>query len=525
MTGRIGIVGSVMIVGMMQSISGALAGDYAAGQELGSERAIEQHLADGKEFSLRTQELVEHGRRLFEAKWTGQDGGGRPLTTGTGSELADSSSPLVFPRNFNRISGPDANSCAGCHNQPRVGGAGDQVANVFVLGQRFDFASFDASDPVARRGGRDELGKAVTLASIANERNTVGMFGAGFVEMLARQISARLRRLRDALAPGESVALRAKGIDFGTLSRHADGRWNTSGISALPPTSLESAGPDEPPSLVVRPFHQAGAVVSLREFSNNAFNHHHGIQSTERFGMGDPDGDGEPFELTRADMTAVSVYQATLAVPGRVIPRNPAIEAAVRKGETTFASIGCADCHVPKLKLRRKGWFYSEPNPYNPPGNLLPGDAPELAVNLLSPRLDQPRLRPHGNVVEVPAYTDFRLHNISTGPDDPNCEPLNMHFTPGSNAFFAGNCRFLTSRLWGVASSSPYFHHGKYTTLREAIEAHRGDANYAYRNWLGISARERDAVIEFLKTLKVLPPGTRHRIVDERYRPRSWPTE
>jgi hypothetical protein len=34
-------------------------------------------------------------------------------------------------------------------------------------------------------------------------------------------------------------------------------------------------------------------VVSLRQFSNNAFNHHHGIQSTERLGAGtDPDGDG-----------------------------------------------------------------------------------------------------------------------------------------------------------------------------------------------------------------------------------------
>ena len=36
--------------------------------------------------------------------------------------------------------------------------------------------------------------------------------------------------------------------------------------------------------LVVRPFHQKGVVVSLREFTNNAYNHHHGIQSVERFG-------------------------------------------------------------------------------------------------------------------------------------------------------------------------------------------------------------------------------------------------
>jgi hypothetical protein len=31
--------------------------------------------------------------------------------------------------------------------------------------------------------------------------------------------------------------------------------------------------------------HQAANVVSLREFTNNAFNQHHGMQSTERFGL------------------------------------------------------------------------------------------------------------------------------------------------------------------------------------------------------------------------------------------------
>src|SRR2546423_14833444 len=103
------------------------------------------------------------------------------------------------------------------------------------------------------------------------------------------------------------------------------------------------AGESPPPlSLVVRPFHQAGAVVSIREFTNNAYNHHHGIQSTERFGDDtDPDGDGFTNELTRADVTAVSVFQATMAVPGRVIPPDRDVEAGVWKGRQRFAAIGC----------------------------------------------------------------------------------------------------------------------------------------------------------------------------------------
>ena len=253
-------------------------------------KSIPQHLQDGQEFEISLPALIDHGRQLFQAVWTSQEGGGRPLTKGTGSPLSDPGAPLFFPRSFNRISAPDANSCFGCHAQPRIGGGGDIVANVFVLGQRFDFATFDPSDPVLTRGSRNELGAPVTLQSIANERLTLGLFGSGFIEMLARQMTADLQAIRNATPPGGSQPLVTKGVSFGTIARFADGSWNVSSVAGIPASSLVPNGSATPPSLIIRPFHQAGRVVSLREFSNNAFNHHHGIQSTERFGIGtDPD--------------------------------------------------------------------------------------------------------------------------------------------------------------------------------------------------------------------------------------------
>lgn len=90
------------------------------------------------------------------ARWTVEEGAGRPKSKGTGLPLADEQDPLVFPRNFNRISGPDTNSCAGCHNMPATGGGGDIVANVFVLGQRFDFATFNSAGAAA--GDRQPFG-------------------------------------------------------------------------------------------------------------------------------------------------------------------------------------------------------------------------------------------------------------------------------------------------------------------------------------------------------------------------------
>ena len=83
---------------------------------IGAEVSVSHHLQDGEEFTLPLQDLLEHGKRLFTATWTSQEGGGRPLSKGTSAPLSDPTSPLVFPRNFNRLSAMDANSCAGCHN-------------------------------------------------------------------------------------------------------------------------------------------------------------------------------------------------------------------------------------------------------------------------------------------------------------------------------------------------------------------------------------------------------------------------
>jgi hypothetical protein len=351
------------------------------------------------------------------------------------------------------------------------------------------------------------------------------MFGSGFIEMLARQITADLQAVRDATLPGEAGALVSKGISFGTIVHRADGTWDTSQVEGIPAPSLATSGPGAPPSLIIRPFHQAGNRVSLRDFSNTAFNHHHGIQSTERFGKDtDPDGDGVVNELTRADMTAVCIFQATLTVPGRVIPNDPEVEAAVWVGEQRFQTIGCVQCHVPSLPLDNQGWIFTEPNPFNPPGNLRPGEAPDLAVDLTSDELPSPRLKSQDSgVLYVPAYTDLKLHDICGGPDDPNIEPLDMNQPAGSTGFFAGNRKFLTKKLWGAANEPPFFHHGQFTTMRQAVLAHSGEALESRQNFQGLSKYEQDSVIEFLKTLQVLPPGTKDLVIDERGKKKKWP--
>lgn len=494
---------------------------------IGKEVSIPRHLADDEEFSLPAKDLIEYGKKLFMANWTDQEGAGRPLTKGTGTALSDSSKPLVGARAMNRISGPDANSCYGCHNQPYgvPGGSGDFVTGVFVMAQRFDFATLDRTDSLPEKGAVDEEGNPVTLQNIGNLRATTGMFGAGYLEMLARQMTAELQAIRDSLQLGETKPLIAKGVSFGQLTRRKDGSWDTSKVEGLPRASIVAPTPVARPSLILRPWHQASNVVSLREFSNTAFNQHHGMQSSERFGADtDPDGDGFTNELTRADITAVTLFQAAMAVPGRVIPNDGEIEKAVLNGEKVFHRIGCSSCHVPKLPLVNQGWIFTEPNPYNPPTNLRLGTTKVVKIDLNSADLPLPRLLPdpeHPDTVWVPAFTDFKLHDI-TDPSESG-EPLDQNQTPWTKKFRQGNRRFLTRRLWGAANEPPFFHHGLFTTMRRAVLAHSGEALQSRQQFEKLADYDKDSLIEFLKTLQVLPPGTPYLIVDENFKQKKWP--
>ena len=106
-------------------------------------------------------DLTAIGEALFSANFTTQDGVGRPQAT-----QAIDPTRRKHPREqvFFRTAGPDAGSCAACHNQPVVGGAGDFVTNVFTS-EGFESADFDSLDP-----------------QFSNERGSNHLFGAGLVE-------------------------------------------------------------------------------------------------------------------------------------------------------------------------------------------------------------------------------------------------------------------------------------------------------------------------------------------------------
>lgn len=481
-----------MIQRCVLSLAVLLASVVGAKAQIGEAPAVREHLEqaaiEGGNFSF--QKVFDSGRVLFDARFNRLDGQGRPGSTGAGAPRAPDEPAFI------RTSGPDASSCTGCHAQPRTGGAGDFVANVFVLAQTLDPVTTSV-DPL-----------------FSNERNTLGMMGAGPIEMLAREMTAELHTIREAArqeaaATGQPVtrALSAKGVGFGSITVLPDGKVDPSAI----------AGVDW--DLIIKPFHQKGAVVSLRQFSNNAMNHHHGMQSVERFGADtDPDGDGVLNELTVGDITAVTIFQAALATPGRVIQRGH--EAAIADGERIFGAIGCANCHVAAMELQSP-WF-SEPNPYNPGPEI---DAPggNLRVSQVasafsfdmtkdgdSPRLE--RTRSSGAIVR--AFTDLKRHNLSDDEinffsNEQVAQGKLNGFAPASDFTITPPPRpldqFLTRKLWDVGNTEPFGHRGDCTTLTEAIEFHGGESRAARDAFLALAPQDRDKVIAFLKSMQILP--------------------
>jgi hypothetical protein len=59
--------------------------------------------------------------------------------------------------------------------------------------------------------------------------------------------------------------------------------------------------------------------------------------------------------------------------------------------------------------------------------------------------------------------------------------------------------------------------------MRRAILNHAGEASAQEVRFEKLSREDQDCLIEFLKTLQVLPPGTPWLIVDESFQKKTWP--
>jgi hypothetical protein len=405
---------------------------------------------------------IRRGRQLFQRKFAVHQGQGPLFGDGSGNIDSDRA-----------IGAGLADSCAACHGRPR-GSAGF------------------GGDVVTRPDSRD----------------APHLFGLGLKEMLADEMTAELRGIRDqvvaaAVNSGTSVQrpLVAKGVAFGQITGRPDGSVDVGGVEGVDP------------DLRIRPFFAHGETISIREFIVGAFNAEMGLQVADGdlaaadagarvvtpAGMvldgsidnieGPPAGPGE---LDPAVVDHLEFYLLNYFKPGTGEPSQEA-----RRGERTLESVGCTHCHVPNLTVMRDRRVADVETAFDPVrGNLnrLFATAMPLFTSFTDvPALPTVKQPLYGRFVVRNIYTDFKRHDLGPGFHERE---------------YDGTIRreFLTTPLWGVGSTSPYGHDGRSISLMEVILRHGGAAQAARDAFAALPRPLQQDVIAFLNSLILFPP-------------------
>lgn len=164
-------------------------------------------------------------------------------------------------------------------------------------------------------------------------------------------------------------------------------------------------------------------------------------------------------------MLAKLSYFVALSSP----PPPGKIDAATNQGRTTFEKLGCASCHLPTLNTGSE-YYVLDPDSQFPTKRYL-------RIQALENR-------------EVNAYSDFLLHGMG---------PVLADGIATAGGVAGGQWR--TTPLWGLRLRKYYLHDGRTTDLSEAVLAHGGQAQSARDNFASLSAKEKDNLLAFLKSL------------------------
>jgi cytochrome c peroxidase len=408
----------------------------------------------------------------------------------------------------NRATGPNAQSCAACHQPP-----------------------FDASGGVSENAIRDPGHVGVEWSFI--HRNTPHLFAPGAVQKLAEEQTTELQGIRSAAisaacsAPVGAIVTRdliTKGTYYGTIQvKHNSGSpCNTSVIT----TGIVGVDAD----LVVKPFQWKGNMPSVRAFVKDAANNELGMQGVEISGANvDGDGDSVSNEFSIGDITAFSVYMSMQARPTTKLELNtygymdPPLTTAqidqINRGATAFTSIGCAACHMPNKTLSNN--IFSEPSQVSAyrdavfAGGVNPvsqGLDPAFAV-----KVDLTADMPDNIILDGSNNVIFRLgsirkdgsgHGVVDLYSDLKRHDMGSDLAEAIDEAGTGPSVWMTRGLWGTGSTAPYMHSGNYPTLTTAIQAHGGEAMAVRSSFNAANTGTKNDLLAFLNNLVLFDIST-----------------
>ena len=385
----------------------------------------------------------------------------------------------------------NSNQCSSCHLQPFVGGSSPAVNPLYDI-VNANGASNQMPWFIARNGpirearfvqsngapdggvhdlfvitGRSDAGSCNMaqpnflppgnpVTGLGGNRNVVfriptPIFGAGLIEaipdsaILANVITNTTAKRLMGVAGHPNANL------GGNVNRSAnDGTITRFGWKAQNKSLLIFAGEAYNVEMGIsnEVFPQERDELASCQTGNNAPN--------DRDNIPDPSDPPSPTAVL-SDVESFAIFMRMLAPPQPAAPTP-----STQHGQAVFSSVGCALCHVPAMTtgLASRG----------------AGAGASAAVSNQQARL----------------YSDLLVHHMGIGLAD--------GITQGG----AGPDEFRTAPLWGLGQRVFFLHDGRTSDLVQTIRYHASsgsEANQIVRNFAALSARDRQDLINFLRSL------------------------
>ncbi len=382
---------------------------------------------------------IKSGAQLFAHKWEAND----PL-----SAAGDGLGPV-----FN------ARSCAECHFQGGIGGAGGLAHNVAAFevmptaghpeptGGVIHSASLNPRMRESRATMRQIfpiIPRGLTITAVCQQPlvrdydpviqhsiNTPTLFGAGDIDRIS-EVAIRAQHTQRMLSNvGREFELKFDLPSPGRVRILPDGRIGKFGWKAQFATLEEFV---------------ANACAVEVGLTTPTRKQHRPLQHKE-------DPEAQP-DLNDKQFRQLVAYVAKLPAPQLIVPASSRDQALVTRGEEVFTTVGCAACHTPDL----------------------------------------------GSAKGV--YSDFCLHDVAD-PDVQGSSGYRLEPQVPVPDDYPRPSEWKTPPLWGVAQTAPYMHDGSAPTLIDAIQAHSGQAKTVRENFRHLHDSDRIALVRFLNSLAV----------------------
>lgn len=472
-------------------------------------------------------EMVKAGKALFETQFVA----GESIAPG-----GDGLGPV-----FNHV------SCAACHHQGGLGGAGPIDVNASVL----------SADPpkLATAPERNEMARALKavhpgLLSDEGEVTSIilhrfgsdGRYNALRERLLGVTIPLRpteeevleLQQTLSRLPVQPLNAARALRLSItqrnttplfgdGLIDQVSDGMLRA--IEAAQSKHPEISGRVAPvDNTKLGRFGWRGQIEHLHDFVLGACANELGLEvptTSQPIDPLRPTYKPGGLDLTGPQCRSLTAFVASLPAPQVLKPKDPDKFKAVERGYEVFKTVGCAVCHVETvgpaqgvysdLLLHDMGPALADPLPARPTyvvveQRQIPSEA---------------TLEQEGVIVQtkiVPAAPQYYGggSGFSTLPTETLYKTSRGYTTvsqDSSNRRLATRTKYepvptnltqewRTPPLWGLADSGPYLHDGRAASVVEAIALHGGEAEPTMKRFLALSTADRMAMLEFLNCLQ-----------------------